>query len=111
MPMYEYSCSASDHRFERIRKISDAPLTVCPDCGGSVEKLISSPAIQFKGSGFYIGDYGEAGLKSGWSGDAGATKAGAATDGSIKASRVHPSASSDPASKDSGPKDSVSLDS
>jgi putative FmdB family regulatory protein len=61
MPLYEYLCESCAHRFERIRKFSDPPLTDCPSCGGKVEKLISSPAIQFKGSGFYITDYAKAG--------------------------------------------------
>ncbi|HEU4890912.1 MAG TPA: FmdB family zinc ribbon protein [Vicinamibacterales bacterium] len=57
MPLYEYQCDACNHRFERIQKFSDPPVEVCPACGGSVRKLISSPAIQFKGSGWYITDY------------------------------------------------------
>jgi len=57
MPLYEYQCEACNHRFERIQKFSDPPVEVCPACGGSVRKLISSPAIQFKGSGWYITDY------------------------------------------------------
>lgn len=62
MPLYEYLCGSCGHRFERIRKFSDAPLTECPSCaGGPVEKQISSPAIQFKGSGWYITDYAKSG--------------------------------------------------
>jgi putative FmdB family regulatory protein len=61
MPLYEYQCDACAHRFEVIRKFSDAPLTTCPKCGGAVRKLLSSPAIQFKGSGWYITDYARAG--------------------------------------------------
>lgn len=58
MPLYEYHCESCGHRFELIRKFSDPPLDVCPNCGKSpVTKLMSSPAIQFKGSGFYITDY------------------------------------------------------
>ena len=59
MPLYEYECEACHHRFERIQKsYSDAPIETCPTCGkGPVRKLISSPAIQFKGSGWYITDY------------------------------------------------------
>jgi putative FmdB family regulatory protein len=57
MPLYEYECSACSHRFERIQKFSDPPIDVCPACGGAVRKLLSSPAIQFKGSGWYITDY------------------------------------------------------
>lgn len=58
MPLYEYRCEACDHQFEVIRKFSDAPIAVCPKCGaGPVVKLFSSPAFQFKGSGWYITDY------------------------------------------------------
>jgi putative FmdB family regulatory protein len=57
MPLYEYQCDACGHRFERIQKFSDPPVEKCPQCGGTVRKLISSPAIQFKGSGWYVTDY------------------------------------------------------
>jgi putative FmdB family regulatory protein len=57
MPLYEYECDTCGHRFEVIQKFSDSPLTECPKCQGPVRKLISSPAIQFKGSGWYITDY------------------------------------------------------
>jgi putative FmdB family regulatory protein len=57
MPLYEYLCDACAHRFEVIQKYSDPPISECPKCGGVVMKLFSSPAIQFKGSGFYITDY------------------------------------------------------
>ena len=49
------------HRFERIQKFSDPPVDTCPQCGGPVEKQISSPAIQFKGSGWYVNDYAKSG--------------------------------------------------
>ena len=56
--MYEYECAACGHRFERIQKFSDPPVEECPSCGEpKVQKLVSSPAIQFKGSGWYITDY------------------------------------------------------
>jgi putative FmdB family regulatory protein len=57
MPLYEYKCDACGHAFEKIVKFSDPPLDACPKCGGAVQKLFSSPAIQFKGSGWYITDY------------------------------------------------------
>ena len=57
MPLYEYQCEQCDHRFEVIQKFSDPPVETCPKCGGAVRKLMSSPAIQFKGSGWYITDY------------------------------------------------------
>ena len=58
MPLYEYECDVCGHRFEVIhQRFSDPPPEKCPTCGGTVRKLYSSPAIQFKGSGFYITDY------------------------------------------------------
>jgi len=65
MPLYEYACDACGVRFERIQKFSDPPVTTCPTCGGAVQKLISSPAFQFKGSGWYITDYARSGQKGG----------------------------------------------
>jgi putative FmdB family regulatory protein len=61
MPLYEYECDACRHRFEVIQKFSDPLVETCPACGGAVHKLLSSPAIQFKGSGWYITDYARAG--------------------------------------------------
>lgn len=57
MPIYEYRCTACNDQHEIIQKISDPPLAHCPKCGGEMKKLFSSPAIQFKGSGFYKTDY------------------------------------------------------
>jgi putative FmdB family regulatory protein len=57
MPLYEYQCQKCGHRFERIQKFSDAMVKKCPDCGGKVEQMISAPAVQFKGSGWYVTDY------------------------------------------------------
>jgi putative FmdB family regulatory protein len=57
VPLYEYECDNNGHRFEVIQKFSDPPIQTCPTCGGPVHKLISSPAFQFKGSGWYVTDY------------------------------------------------------
>lgn len=57
MPLYEYQCESCEHRFERIQKYTDPLPDECPKCGGAVRKLMSSPAIQFKGTGWYITDY------------------------------------------------------
>lgn len=58
MPLYEYQCDSCGARFELIRKFSDPPVTACPKCGKeTVQKLVSSPAFQFKGSGWYVTDY------------------------------------------------------
>jgi putative FmdB family regulatory protein len=59
MPLYEYECFVCGHRFERIQRFSDPPASECPACGGSVRRLLGVPALQFKGSGFYITDYGK----------------------------------------------------
>jgi putative FmdB family regulatory protein len=61
MPIYEYRCTKCGHRFEAIQKVSDRPLSKCEKCKGKAERLISSPAIQFKGSGWYITDYARKG--------------------------------------------------
>ena len=61
MPLYEYECAKCGEKIEVIRSFSDPPLVVCPNCGGELKKLLSSPAFQFKGSGFYLTDYGKSG--------------------------------------------------
>ena len=64
MPIYEYKCNKCGHRFEVIQKVSDPPLQRCEKCKGRAERLVSSPAIQFKGSGWYITDYARKGASS-----------------------------------------------
>jgi len=71
MPLYEYQCSKCGKTFELMRKFSDPPVTVHDECGGAVEQLLSAPAFQLKGTGWYITDYAKGG-KSG--GDAGKTE-------------------------------------
>ena len=81
MPLYEYQCDACGHRFEVIQKFSDAPVETCDKCGGQVRKLLSSPAIQFKGSGWYITDYARAGKT-----DSAASSSSAKTESSASSS-------------------------
>ena len=57
MPIYEYQCRRCEHRFELIQKFFDKPRKRCPECSGTVDRLISPPAIRFKGSGWYVTDY------------------------------------------------------
>jgi putative FmdB family regulatory protein len=57
MPLYEYQCEKCGYRFEKIQKFSDKLVKKCPECGGPVEQVISAPAVQFKGSGWYVTDY------------------------------------------------------
>ena len=61
MPLYEYECFLCSHRFERIRRVADASAVSCPECGGKVRRLLGVPALQFKGSGWYVTDYGKGG--------------------------------------------------
>lgn len=57
MPLYEYKCDNCGEKFEVMQKFSDSPLTIHEGCGGQVERLLSPPALQFKGSGWYVTDY------------------------------------------------------
>src|SRR6202023_3459662 len=75
MPLHEYECKKCGHRFERIQKFSDPPVKKCPECGGPVEQLLSAPAVQFKGSGFYVTDY----VRKGASGDSNSSDSGSAS--------------------------------
>ena len=97
MPLYEYQCDACGHRFEVIQKFSDKPLETCPKCGGAVHKLVSSPAFQFKGSGWYITDYAK---KS----DAKSEGKSSSSGGGDSKESAKPAA--DTSSKDSGSKNS-----
>lgn len=61
MPLYEYQCQSCGQRTEVLQSFSDAPRTVCEACGGELKKLISAPAVQFKGTGWYVTDYAKGG--------------------------------------------------
>lgn len=104
MPLYEYKCASCGEVFEVIQKFVDAPLTTHEACGGAVERLISSSALQFKGSGWYITDYAKS--KSGGkgngkpNGDSGASekesKPAPSSDSAAKPASTTPSAPSTP---------------
>jgi putative FmdB family regulatory protein len=96
MPLYEYQCTACDKRFEVIQKFSDPPVEACRVCGkGPVQRLVSSPAIQFKGSGWYITDYAKKG-----SGDKGSSSGSDAKGGDAKS---EPAAKTDSSAKSDAP--------
>ena len=84
MPMYEYQCRKCKHRFERIRKFSDRALKTCPECGGSLEQLVSASSVRFKGSGWYATDY--ASKSSSKAAEGGGQKAGGEKAGSESSS-------------------------
>jgi putative FmdB family regulatory protein len=71
MPLYEYQCKKCGHIFEKIVKFSDKPIKKCPECGGAVEQTISAPAVQFKGSGWYVTYYAKKSQSSSSSSDGG----------------------------------------
>jgi putative FmdB family regulatory protein len=106
MPLYEYQCDACGRRFERIQRFSEPPAETCTLCGsGPVHKLLSSPAIQFKGSGWYITDYARKADQKGTAkpdGGEGATKekpTEAKTDTAAKPSSTEKPAKSDKPAK------------
>ena len=107
MPLYEYEC-VKDGVFEQIRKFSDPPLSACPTCGGPIEKLLSAPAIQFKGTGWYITDYAR--KSSGEGGKEGKDK-GAAKESSKDSSKDSASSSSETKSSSSETKSGSSSES
>jgi putative FmdB family regulatory protein len=80
VPLYEYQCKKCRHRFEKIQKFSDRPVKKCPQCGGPVEQLLSAPAVQFKGEGWYVTDYARKGAGSSESGDGATSKAAEKSD-------------------------------
>jgi putative FmdB family regulatory protein len=105
MPLYEYECKKCHHRFERIVKFSDPPMKKCPDCGGQVEQMISAPAVQFKGSGWYVTDYAKkSGAAASSNGDSATKGESTSKEGSAK----QESASREGDAKDSGAKESDS---
>lgn len=57
MPIYEYQCASCGEHLEALQQVSEPPLTTCPECSGELKKLLSAPAFQFKGSGWYVTDY------------------------------------------------------
>jgi len=99
MPLYEYKCKKCGHQFEKIQKYSDRMVKKCPDCGGRVEQTITAPAVQFKGTGWYVTDYAKksTGLSS--------------ADGGNKDSKKEDKSKWDSGSKESSSKESSSKES
>lgn len=77
MPLYEYECTACHRHTEKIQKFSDPEITICPHCGGTLERVLSAPAVSFKGGGWFADGYGNAKPKS--SGDSASTSSGSAS--------------------------------
>jgi putative FmdB family regulatory protein len=99
VPLYEYQCKKCKHKFEKIQKFSDRPIRKCPECGGPVEKIQHAPAVQFKGTGWYVTDYGGKDK----------SEKSKSEDGSEKSEKKEPTAKEDGAkAKDSSAKKSES---
>lgn len=100
MPLYEYRCKSCGHRFEKIQSFSAPDEKECPECHGPVERLISAPAVQFKGSGWYVTDYGgkHAGSAKA-NGEGGAKSEGGSADKSASSGSSTPASSSSAPSK------------
>ncbi len=96
MPLYEYLCDKCGSKFELIEKFSAEPKTVHEECGGAVHRLISAPALQFKGTGFYITDYAKSGSAS--KGDSKKSSEGEGKSGESKADSKESKKSDSPAS-------------
>ena len=98
MPNYEYLCQKCGHRFEKIQKFSDPMLKKCPECGGKIEQIISAPAVQFKGSGWYVTDYAKK------------SSSQSSSDGSGKDSKKEDKSKSESSSKEGSSKEGSSKD-
>ncbi|HZU27776.1 MAG TPA: FmdB family zinc ribbon protein [Bryobacteraceae bacterium] len=103
MPLYEYECERCGDVFEVRQKFSDEPLTAHEKCGGPVHRLLSPPALQFKGSGWYITDYAKAGSKGGGSSSGssgnGGSSSGTSTESKPAAAESKPASSSSDSKK------------
>ena len=104
MPNYEYLCRKCGHRFEKIQKFSDAMLKKCPECGGKIEQVISAPAVQFKGSGWYVTDYAKKSSAQSASGADSGSKSDSGKDSGSNKESSSGSGSDSATKKDSKPK-------
>jgi putative FmdB family regulatory protein len=113
MPLYEYECEKCGHRFEKIQKFSDKMVKKCPECGGKVEQMISAPAVQFQGSGWYVTDYANNSTAPSSDGGNKDSKKDekSKSDGSPVESSAKVNSSADSASKESSSKDRASKES
>jgi putative FmdB family regulatory protein len=99
VPTYEYACRDCGHTFEIVQSMWDEPLTMCPECGGSLRKVFAPPAIAFKGTGFYATDHGKRSKKPEEAGEKSAKGEDRAKDATGK---TEPAAKKDGTSSDGG---------
>jgi putative FmdB family regulatory protein len=108
MPLYEYECKKCGHRFEKIQLYSAKMVKKCPECGGQVEQMISAPAVQFKGSGWYVTDYAKKSSSPGSSASNDSSAKEKKDDKSKSESGSKDTSSKEPSSKESSSKESSS---
>lgn len=103
LPLYEYRCTKCGHRFERLQQFSDPPPKKCPECGGKVEQMVSAPAVQFKGSGWYVTDYArKSGAPAGCDAKSSDVKAGESKSAESKPGESKPAEKSESKNEPSG---------
>jgi len=95
MPLYEYECTTCHRHTEKIQKFSDPEITICPHCGGPLERVLSAPAVSFKGGGWFADGYGNAKPKS--SGDSASTSSGSASKSDSHSTSTNGASSATPA--------------
>lgn len=103
MPLYEYECKQCKRHTERIQKFSDAEITECPHCGGALERVISAPAIAFKGGGWFADGYGNAKPSSGKSDAGKSISASSDSSSSVKSDSATPPSSAPDSASSSAP--------
>jgi len=103
MPIYEYQCQHCHRTLEKRQKFSDPELTVCPHCGGKLEKLISAPAVQFKGGGWYADGYGNKSTAKAGGASEGGSSTGSSSDGASSAAPAAASSTPAPSAPASAP--------
>ncbi len=101
MPLREYACASCKRKTEVLQGFNEKPLKICPHCGGKLKKLMSSPAIQFKGSGWYVTDYGGKGAKEAGKGN----EKPAASSSDSGESKAEPKTAIKPSKKETSKKD------
>jgi putative FmdB family regulatory protein len=90
LPLYEYRCTQCGHHFEKIQSFNADPESACPKCGGSLQRPLTAPALQFKGAGWYVNDYAP---------KAASGSTGSATESASPAADAKPAATETPAAK------------
>jgi len=111
MPLYEYECKKCGHRFEKIQLYSAKMVKKCPECGGQVEQMISAPAVQFKGSGWYVTDYAKKSSSPGSSGSGDPSSKEKKDDTAKSTAGSKDSSSKESSSKETSSKESSSKES